>query len=176
MAFENIFDASNAKSFKFETIGTVFEAYYMGSFDYTGDYGPTQKHVFKTAAAGEATIIFGQRNLMQQLPACKVGLMTRITYEKDLAPSAKGRSPMKLFQIAQDKKLTTDVTGYEVDGYANPSDDLLDAEGSEDVAATDEIQAPRALAPKAPAKAPDAAKQAHVQALLNRNKPAVKSA
>ena len=40
MAFEPVFDASNATPFKFENMGDKIEGYYMGSFDYTGTTAP----------------------------------------------------------------------------------------------------------------------------------------
>lgn len=178
MAFETLFDASTATSFKFEKVGDVLEAFYMGSFDHTGDYGPTQKHLFK-AADGGALIIFGQRNLMQQLPTAKVGYMTRITYNGDKASTVKGRQPMKLFVIQQDKKNTTEVSGVDftptddVTGssdYQTPSQTEFDLDDDTETTPADEPAAPRAAAPRQAAKAPDAAAQARVQALLNRGR------
>jgi hypothetical protein len=170
MAYEPLFDATNATPFKFETVGTVLEGHYMGSFDYQGDYGPTKKHIFDTESG--AVVVFGQRNLMQQLPGAKVGAMVEITYTGDKQSDKKGRQPMKLFKIRQDKKNTREVSGVEFNA-PQVDDDVTDT----DVDAPDTIEdiAPppaRAAAPAKPAAAPDAARAAKVQELLARGKAA----
>lgn len=173
MAFEALFDATNATPFKFEEIGTILEAYYMGSFDYEGDYGPTKKHIFKTAA-DEPLVVFGQKNLMQQLPTAQVGAMLRVTYTGDKPAAKKGQHPMKLFKIEQDRKNTTDVVSVKTEtapieddtGYANPSDDADEVEDT----VIDEPVLPRAAAPRVPGKLPSQASQDKVRELLARGK------
>lgn len=179
MGFEALFDASNGTAFKFESKGAVLEGYYMGSFDYEGDYGPTKKHVFKTGT-GEALVVFGQRNLMQQLPLATVGAMLKITYTDDLPPRKKGQQPMKKFFIQQDKGNRTEVVGVDFTptdnggeaGNFTAVDDDADQSLDTDAPAADEVQAIRPQPPRQPARAPDAAQQAKVQALLNRNRAA----
>ena len=174
MAFEALFDASNGTPFKFEDKGTVLEAYYMGSFDYEGDYGPTKKHVFKLEHDDSAVVVFGQRSLMQQLPEARVGAMLRITYTGDKPAAKKGQHPMKLFKIEQDLKNTTNVAGGvktettaqdEDTGYSNPSE-----ENGEELDEVEEPQLPRAAAPRTPAGAPNQAAANKVRELLNRGK------
>ena len=170
MAFEQIFDASNASPFKFEGVGAILEGYYMGSYDYTGDYGPTKKHVFNTKQG--AVVVFGQRNLMQQLPSVTTGVMVRITYTGDLAPKAKGRAAMKLFKIEHDKDNTVSVAGVNLEKTEEPSYETVDEDGpGEQEEPLDVIQP---AAPKAPARAvaPPQANQDRVRALLASRKQA----
>ncbi len=180
MAFERIFDASNATPFKFEGKGAVLEGYFMGSFDYQGDYGPTKKHVFQTKRGAE--VVFGQRNLMQQLPSVKAGTMVRITYTGDLNSTKKGRQPMKLFTIEHDRGNTIEVVGVELTPTENTSEESYEEPASnyeavEETGLDDddnevEAAAPvaRSAPPKRPVQAPSAASQAKVQELLNRSR------
>lgn len=167
MAFETVFDASQASVYKFENKGDKMEGYYMGSFDHTGDYGPTKKHVFQTERGAE--VIFGQRHLMQQLPNIKAGTMVRITYTEDLAPKAKGRQPMKLFKFEQDRKNTIDVVGVDftptaetASSFEDVSDDVQD-----DIQELDTTPPQRATRPAIPASAPSAASIAAAQRALS---------
>ena len=165
MAFEPVFDASSATAFKFENKGDVLEGYYMGSFDYEGDYGPTKRHMFNTKQG--AVVVFGQRNLMQTLPSIKAGTMVRITYNEDKI-TAKGRAPMKVFGFEQDRKDTVLVSGVDFtktdEEFAGSGDDDDSSEGT----------APASYSAKASAipttnpanAAASAARQAEVKALL----------
>lgn len=168
MAFEKLFDASNASPFKFEKKGDVLEGFYMGSFDYTGDYGPTKKHIFQTSEG--AVVIFGQRNLMQQLPSATVGATLRITYTGDKVSDKKGRQPMKLFQIEQDRKNKVEVVGVDLTPAEPQFEDSNESEDDVDTAEADEVTPARAVAPRQPAAAPDAERQRKVQELLNRGR------
>ncbi len=173
MGFERIFDASNASPFKFEGKGSVLEGYFMGSFDYQGDYGPTKKHVFQTKRGAE--VVFGQRNLLQQLPSVKPGTMVRITYTGDLESTKKGRQPMKLFTIEHDRGNTIEVVGVELNSPQEP-EEVSSYDSNEEVSldndeeALDTAPAARATPPRRPAQAPSAASQAKVQELLNRSR------
>ncbi len=160
MAFEKVFDAGQAAIRKFEVIGDKIEGYYMGSFDFEGDYGPTKKHVFQTENGAE--VVFGQRHLIQQLPTIKPGTMVRVTYTENLPPKKKGQQPMKLFLFEQDKKNTIDVVG---------ADDAWSAENSEESsdvadAPLDEATPARATKPAVPASSPSPERQAASQRLL----------
>lgn len=162
MAFETLFDASNATVFKFEAKGDVLEGYYMGSFDHEGDYGPTKKHIFDTKNG--AICVFGQRNLIQTLPTVKPGTMVRITYTDELAPKAKGRQPMKLFKFEQDRKNVREVAGIELTPAA---DDLGNWDTVDADTPTDEAPPTRATRPATPARTPSAETQASVRAALS---------
>lgn len=168
MAFERVFDASNGSVYKFEQVGDILEGYFMGSFDYEGDYGPTKKHTFKTEKG--PVVIFGQRSLMQQLPSVKPGVMVRITYANDLPPKKKGQSPMKLFTIEQDKKNTTEVTG-EADSTYDASESQ-DGDPTADDLQPDEIQVARPQAPRAAAAVPNGDAQKRIQELARSRKAA----
>jgi hypothetical protein len=159
MAFETVFDASNGTIFKFEKPGDTLEGYYMGSFDYEGDYGPTKKHAFSTEAG--AVVVFGQRNLLQLLPSVKPGVMIRVTYTEDLPPKKKGQQPMKLFKVEQDKKNTIEVgeVQHERAAAADTDADLDDADLAADDSLDDVVIPNRATRP-AQAAAPQAAKTA----------------
>ncbi len=156
MAFEPVFDAGNAQVRKFESVGDTVEGYYMGSFDFDGDYGPTKRHVFQTESGAE--IIFGQAHLKQLLPTVKPGTMVRITMTGELAPKKKGQHPMKLFKIEQDKKNTIEVSGVDftpTDDSASDADDV-DTDLGSDESALDEVKSSRAQAPARPAPTPTA--------------------
>lgn len=165
MAFETLFDASNATVYKFEKTGDTLEGYYMGSFDHTGDYGPTKKHIFDTKAG--AICVFGQRHLLDTLPTVKAGTMVRITYTSDLAPKAKGRQPMKLFKFEQDKTRTVEVTGVELTPMAAAAEDEGAFEAVEAEAPLDEAPPVRAARPTMPARTATAAQQAAVRNALS---------
>ncbi len=163
MAFETLFDASNATAFKFENKGDVLEGYYMGSFDFEGDYGPTKKHVFDTDKG--AVLVFGQRNLIQTLPTVKPGTKVRITYTDDLAPKAKGRQPMKLFKFEQDRKDTREVNGVDLEPAAK-DDDWTDGVDETTFEAVEEAPPAKATKPSTPARTPSAASQQETRNLL----------
>lgn len=164
MAFETLFDASNATPAKFEKFGDQVEGYYMGSFPYEGDYGPTKKHIFSGNAG--AVVVFGQKHLIDLLPTVKPGTMVRVTYVDDKPTK---RQPMKLFKIEQDKKNTIEVTGVELTPAATADEpDTDDTRGDyTEVEALDEAPPARATRPAAPARAPSAAQQASARALLS---------
>lgn len=175
MAYETLFDASNATPVKFEKQGDSVEGYFMGSADHTGDYGPTKKHIFKTEQG--AVVIFGQRNLMQQLPTAKVGWKTLITYTGDKPSAKKGFHAMKLFVIKQDPKDTIEVAGVDLtptentENYAPNVDNNYEADESDvDLPEVEAAPLPRAVAPRVPAKAPDNATKLKMQELLNKHR------
>lgn len=165
MAFETVFDAGNATLFKFETVGQVIEGYYMGSFPFEGDYGPTKRHVWNTPAGAIAVI--GQKNLIDVLPTIKPGTMMRVTYTGDLPPKKKGAHPMKLFKFQQDKTNTIIVDAVDF----TPTDNFETVEAEEEAEAMDTAPVARATPPARPAQTPSPERQAAAQRLLNgRNK------
>lgn len=164
MAFETLFDASNATVFKFDNKGDELVGYYMGSFDHEGDYGPTKKHIFDTANG--AVCVFGQRNLIQTLPTVKPGTMVRLTYTSDLEPKAKGRQPMKLFKFEQDRKNTREVAGVELEATAAADVANYEPIDTSEDDALDTVAPARASRPTIPARTPSAAQQAAVRATL----------
>lgn len=169
MAFEPVFDASSATAFKFENKGDVLEGYYMGSFDYEGDYGPTKRHIFNTKNG--AVVVFGQRNLMQTLPSIKPGTMVRITYT-DEKITAKGRAPMKVFNFEQDRSERIHVSGVDF----TKTDEEFTSSGDDDDSTEETVPANYAAkatvaargheTPLAANPAATAARQAEVKALL----------
>lgn len=168
MAFKPVFDAGNAQVRKFESVGDSIEGYYMGSFDFEGDYGPNKKHVFQTAAGAE--VVFGQAHLKQLLPSVKPGTMVRITLTGELAAKKKGRQPMKMFKIEQDTENTTEVAGVDFTATDSSVDaDLVDTNLDSDEQALDEAPPARPTAPARVASAPSADRIAAVQAKLRAN-------
>lgn len=167
MAFETLFDASNGTIYKFENKGDQLEGYFMGSFDYQGDYGPTKRHVFSTPEG--AVIVFGQKHLMQLLPQIKVGTMVRLTYIDDLAPKKKGQHPMKLFKPEQDRKNVIEVNGVELAPALTETteDDVPSNFEPVTEEPIDEAPPARATRPATPARTPSAAQQAAVRSVLS---------
>jgi hypothetical protein len=165
MAFKPVFDAGNAQVRKFENVGDQLEGYYMGSFDFEGDYGPNKKHVFQTSNGAE--VVFGQAHLKQLLPSVKPGTMVRITLTGELAAKKKGRQPMKMFQIEQDTDNVTEVTGVDFNATDSSVDEGPDTDVDSEESSLDEAPPARATAPARPAAAPTADRIAAVQARLS---------
>lgn len=158
MAFETLFDAGNASVKKFESIGDQIEGRYMGSFDFEGDYGPNKKHVFNTSEG--AVVVFGQAHLKQLLPLVKPGTMVRVTLTGEKAALKKGRHPMKLFTIEQDKTDFVEVAGVDFNKTdTSVADDTIDA-GSYSEEETLEGAAPPRVAASAKAAVPPSADRA----------------
>ncbi len=178
MAFEKVFDAGQAAPHKFEKVGDKLEGRFMGSFPHEGDYGPTKKHIFDTPKG--PVVVFGQKHLMDQLPGVKPGTMVKIVFKEEKPAQKKGRHPMKIFEIYQDKDSWIAVEGVD----SEPSEELVETDGYEALNSTDDLgdessldaeePAPDELPPSARqpqrvnAPAPDAARQAKVNALLNK--------
>jgi len=150
---------------------TSVEGYYLGS-KVTKDtgYGPGQLHIFQTETGNVG--VWGKTHLNGLLSSELVGQMCRVTYTGMSTPK-KGRRPAYLFKVEHDPENTIDVssvnaasievtdsddedTSYESDSYDN----------NESVVEEEPVVA-RSVAPKTPVSAPDAARKARVEALLN---------
>lgn len=174
MGYKPMFDASNASPFNFVAVGDTLEGYYMGSFPHEGNYGPTQKHIFKDLKTGAALCVMGQTHLKQQLTSATKYACYKVTYVglQDSSKVKKGKQPMKMFDILED--LTNKTEGSEVEltptdnfeAVEEPNFEEAPLDGEEVV----EAAPPRAQAPRQPARPPSAANQAKVQELLNRNR------
>jgi len=160
MAFKRKADSSQGEQFKFSAIGDSITGVYLGSHDFEGDYGPTKKHLFKTDSG--IKVIFGKKQLTELLAGEKTGQLMRVTYDSD-KKMAKGRAPLQLYTVDID------------DEYQASEDEVTEAvaaaEEGEDYDAEDEAEVETAPVKAKPrAAAPDASRQAAVQALLNRGK------
>lgn len=165
MAFKKVVAANNATVVKFENIGDVIEGYYLGSFDHVGDYGPTKKHLFQTKTG--TVVVFGQKNLTDELPKFPVGSSLRVIYTSSLAPTKKGRHPMKLFEFEKDDTDNMDMTSVDVSTTEEPqfSDEGAETSGEAETP-PDEVPPARPQAPAAPARAPSLQAQQNVKNTL----------
>lgn len=168
MAFKRKEDTGSGEQFKFEKVGQKLVGYYLGSFDFEGDFGPTKKHLFKTDKG--VKIVFGQAHLTSLLtdaadPVPK-GVLVQVTYEE--SKKTKKGSPMKVYAVDIDDE-------QQLDSAEIPdTDEVLDDEPIEEV--NDEDETPTdayatGLAKRPPtANAPSQSTQANVKAMLNRSK------
>lgn len=185
MAFKRKTDTSGGDQFKFERVGQQITGHYLGSFDFEGDYGPTKKHLFKTAKG--IKVVFGQRHLTELLEGETVGQLVQVTYVKDIASKKKGYKPMKSFTLDIDDENVLDESEIpenldtagetvdddnteteEVDAAAD--DEPSDVEEEEEP--MDEVKTPpaRRAAPPAAVKGPSAANRSKVEQLLKSRK------
>lgn len=148
--------------YKFETKGQTLTAYYMGSQDIDGAYGPSKKHIFRTPE-GVVKTVFGQTHLGNQLtdPTSEIrpGMLVRITY--DGTQKTKGGN-MKVYLVDYDPSQTQEageVAAAEA-GWSQTEEDTTE----DDQALDQQVTGPVKLAPGA-APVSDATK-AKVNALL----------
>lgn len=149
---------------------TSIEGYYLGSRA-TPDkgYGPGTLHFFQTAEGNVG--VWGKSRLNNLLTADLRGQMVLATFT-GMSKAQKGRRPAYTYKVQHDPAETIDVSGIDLNqvqedvaGDAEP-DYGDDVDTNDDTTAVDEVTPPRAQAPARPAQAPDAARQAKVQALL----------
>lgn len=160
MAFKRKVDG-NGEQFKFENIGDSLTGVYLGSLDHEGNYGPTKKHLFKTEKG--VKVVFGQKHLSDMLEGERTGTLMRITFESE--KKGKKGNPMKMYTLdIDDEYLASDdeVAAGVQEATTEENEDYEDNAEEEVVTRT---------AKGLPTgKAPDAAKQARVAALLSGRK------
>ncbi len=158
------------------------EGYLLGFKDIPSKFSKTgfaKLWVFQTAQGNVG--IFGKTDLDGKLNGVTLGTMTRATRTGSV-PTNKGND-MITFSVEVDEENTVDVgsisQGEDHDDGTSSNDDLdnsqyADEPEESDVdaeeAPVDEVPPPRAQPPRQIAKAPDADRQAKVNALLNRNR------
>jgi hypothetical protein len=159
MAFKDIQDTSSGEQFKFTNFGDTLTGVYLGTFDHQSEkYGSGKKHLFKTETG--VKVVFNQKHLIDLLrDFASPGQLVRVTYYKDKAGS---RNPMKMYKLAIDDEFKAS------EDEINASVEAATSEENADYA--DEVEAApvtRAAKPLPAARAPDPAKVARVQSLLN---------
>ncbi len=160
------------------------EGYYLGTkTGIPNKFNPEKpdcQHVFQTE---KGTVgVWGKSHMDPQMAKAIPGCMVRVTFT-GTRPSKKGNDQL-LFSVEQDK--TNNLVGFEAvtfsdsgaePDYSDSGDTGHDFGGqeddtTEDTAPIDEPPAQRPQPPRQAAKAPDAARQAQVQALLNKSRAA----
>lgn len=151
---------------------TTITGYFIGSKEVDSPKsknGKAKLHVFQTAQGNVG--VWGKTDLDQKLRSAQVGALTRVTFT---GMQETKNNPMYKYKVEVDTENTIEVadtatdTTYEADsGYEDSGDeDTAYTNAFEDD--VDETPAPRAVAPKTPARAPTADSAARVQALLKK--------
>ncbi len=148
------------------------EGYYIGFKPTTSKFGPGKIHVFQTENGNLG--VWGKTDMDNKLSTVIPGHMTRVTFTGTV-PSKKGNDMWKFkvevdqdnqIEVAETEQLPTGNQEPESENYSLDSDDS--DPDSEDLA-LDDATPQRPQAPRQPAAAPNAARQAQVQALLRGN-------
>ncbi len=175
MAYQTKFDGTTDKTIKLGGEGnpTSIEGYFLGSKDTQSDYGPGKLHIFQT---DEGTVgVWGKTRMNGLLTKDLVGQMVLVSFTGMIAPSKKGRKPSYGYKVQHDPSNVTDTTGINLNAAATDEDSADDVEGYDSEVSTDSYDEPtappaRPVAPAKAAPAPNAARTAQVQALLNKNR------
>jgi hypothetical protein len=158
---------------------TSIEGYFVGSKQTPSKMsasGFAMLHIFQTEKGNVG--LWGKTDLDRKMKSVAPGVMTRVT-QAGTVPTPRGN--MYKYSVEVDSDNSIEVSAPEApeaeaydDGEAFPSASSLDDESydaSEDEAPLDEVPPPvRAARPAKAASAPDAARQARVQALLSGNR------
>lgn len=151
---------------------TQIEGYFLGSKQTVSKKSKTgfaNLHIFQTSEGNVG--VWGKTDLDRKLRSVQQGTMTRVI-QKGTISTPNG--DMYKYQVAEDQDDRIEVN-FSANEPTQSSDDYetesteetsLDDEGS----SYDETPAPRATAPRSPAQAPDASRQAKVQALLAKSR------
>lgn len=148
---------------------TQIEGYYLGSrtvADQKKKSGISYIHVLQTKDGNVG--VWGKTNLDNKMKSVTPGFMIRITQS---GMQATPNGDMYLYKVEVDKENTVDVAGFNADASNDESADDYEAEEEtgldEDEAPADEVPVSRPSNAQRPtAQAPDAARQAKVQAML----------
>jgi hypothetical protein len=180
MAMKKKIDAGTGVQFKFETVGQSLQGYYVGSFEHNGDYGQTQKHLFKNDKG--LWTVFGQKHLIDMLNGIEPGILVRVTFAGNRPSKKKGFNPMKLFEIEYDEEdrldasSVADAASGNEDGAESEYADASDEQETEEEEIQEPVRAapvsrpaPKAAAPARPASnAISDAARARASALMPR--------
>lgn len=103
MALEKAVRSGNSTGFKFEKRGDTLKGYYLGTTEEAVNGRPTKVHRF-TNELGTFSVL-GQADLYQQLKRNNVspGTYTEISFTGETMQTGKGKSPMKLYEVAFDR-------------------------------------------------------------------------
>ncbi len=166
---------------------TTAEGYYIGSRDIPSKFSKTgfsKLHVFSQGTVGGTPVkgslgVFGKTDLDSKMAVVEVGARTRLTNTGSV-PTNKGNDMLKyrvqvdrsdaidVSSIAGTETNTGGVAGEEETQYADGGVEETDLDSEE--TQVDELPPVRATRPATPAQAPSAARQAQVQALLNKGR------
>ena len=176
MAYIKKFDGNTEKTYVLGSDGnpTSIEGYYFGKKETpdTNGYGPGVLHFFKT---NEGMIgVWGKPRLNKLLDTSDIGKMMLVEFT-GMIPNGKGRKPSYGYEASVDPTNTTDVSGVSIGsstGNAGGGDDYAEDAYDETVVDEDSEEAPPVRVATATAKvaAPDAARQAKLQALVRNRK------
>lgn len=155
------------------------EGYFIGSKDTPSKKaknGIAKLHIFQTSEG--STGVWGKTDLDRKLLSVPAGAMTRIT-QTGKVPTANGDMFKYKVEVDEDNSIevnlpsnnASDETQEESQGLQrsdqSDDEDLEETDFDQEETRVDEVQPVRAAPPKKAATAPDAARQAKVQALLN---------
>jgi hypothetical protein len=177
MSYITKFDGRTDKTIKVGGEGnpSFVEGYFLGSKDTESDYGPGKLHLFQTA---EGIVgVWGKTRMNTLLTEDHRGQMVLLSFTGMIAPTKKGRRPSYGYQLKYNPKDTIDVANINVNAEsASASDDdesesqYVSDDTNDNVEEIVETAPVRPVAPARPATTPSPAKQAALQALLNKNK------
>lgn len=179
MGYKTKFDGNTDKTIQVGGVNSktnqanpaTIEGYFLGSKDTQSDYGPGKLHIFQTS---EGTIgVWGKTRMDKLLTSELVGQMVLVTFTGMIAPSKKGRRPSYGYKVQHDPENTIDTSTINLSPSASDEEDSFEEEESFETEAEEAYEEPapaRAVAPKVAAVAPDASRQAKVQALLNKSR------
>ncbi len=126
-------------------------------------YGPGKLHIFQTQEGNVG--VWGKTNSNRLLTADHVGQLVTLTFT-GMGPKSKGKNPAYQYELKYDEENTIDTAGLDVNA-APAVDDEEESDIDSDETPLDVAPPTRAVAPARVVAAPDAARQARVQALLN---------
>lgn len=176
MAFKDLIDVEASTTIRLggtdkrtrEENPTSIEGYYLGTKKVASKKstsGFSSLHVFQTAEGNVG--VWGNTYLDRRLPNLKPGICTRVVFT---GMKETANNPMYTYKISTDADNVIEVDAPSApsneaagSAYDDSEEDALDADDE----SYDSAPAARAVAPRQPAKAPDAARQAQVKALLN---------
>lgn len=151
---------------------TQLEGYFVGSKktkSTRAKSGFSNLHIFQTENGNIG--LWGKTDLDRKMLSVTPGSMTRVT-QSGSVPTPNG--DMYKYKVEVDASNKIDVGSLESSESASGSDEeSYDEESGEDDTISDEVSPSRASAPKRPIAAPDASRQAAVQALLKGRSKAV---
>lgn len=177
MAYTTVTDLScdtvyslGGKNKKGENDPTSIEGYYVGVRKVPSNEGGVSLiHVFQTAKGNQG--IWGKADTNGKLADVKLGTMTKVTFDR--IAKLNGGKKKYIYTVQHDRSNTIEVSGASADSDSSGSDDSTDySDGTtyssdQDEAVGRAIPAEEALQEELVAQA---ARQARVQGLLNKNK------
>ena len=159
---------------------TELEGYYLRVEGRPNKYNkdkPQNFYVFQTKE-GEVGL-YGKAGLDREMKKAVAGRMTKVIHTGKTVDTGMG-NPMIVFQVMQDRSNTINVDEFNPPTPTQSASDHSDGDGwSDDGGELEEITyeeveeetpPPRATAPRQPASAPSADRQARVQALLSKGR------